>query len=74
MRAVQEEIDMIKLGGPNAVAEAKRLVREVPEVSIDAGFKLTGEWSGKLFRSEEGLEGITAFREKRKTRWVTEGE
>lgn len=72
--AVQEEIDMIKLGGPNAVAEAKRLVREVPEVSIDEGFKLTGEWSGKLFRSEEGLEGITAFREKRKPKWVTEGD
>jgi methylglutaconyl-CoA hydratase len=74
MSAVQEEIDMIKLGGPNAVAEAKRLVREVPEVNIEDGFKLTGEWSVKLFQSEEGSEGITAFREKRKPKWVTEGE
>jgi len=69
--AVQEEIEMIKLGGPNAVAEAKRLVREVPEVSVDEGFKLTGSWSAKLFQSEEGAEGIAAFREKRKPGWVT---
>ena len=27
--AVQEEIDMINLGGPNAIAEAKKLVRRV---------------------------------------------
>lgn len=72
--AVQEEIDMIKLGGPNAVAEAKRLVREVPEVSVAEGFKLTGKWSVELFMSEEGAEGIAAFREKRKPSWVTSGE
>lgn len=72
--AVQEEIDMIKLGGPNAVAEAKKLVRQVPEVGIQEGFELTGSWSGKLFQSEEGAEGMAAFREKRKPSWATEGE
>jgi methylglutaconyl-CoA hydratase len=72
--AVQEEIDMINLGGPIAVAEAKRLVREVPEVSIEEGFELTGEWSVRLFKSEEGTEGITAFVEKRKPNWVTKKE
>ena len=72
--SVQEEIDMIKLGGPNAIAEAKRLVREVPEVSIEEGFKLTGKWSVELFMSEEGAEGMAAFREKRKPSWANEGE
>lgn len=70
--AVQEEIDAIKLGGPIAVAEAKKLVRMVPELSIEEGFKITAEWSPKLFASEEGQEGMLAFREKRKPRWVTE--
>ena len=70
--AVQEEIDAIKLGGPIAVAEAKKLVRMVPELSIEEGFRITAEWSPKLFASEEGQEGMLAFREKRKPRWVTE--
>ncbi|MCP4756093.1 MAG: enoyl-CoA hydratase [Proteobacteria bacterium] len=70
--AVQKEIDAIKLGGPNAVAESKRLVRTVPELSIEEGFKVTEEWSLKMFMSEEGQEGMAAFREKRKPRWVTD--
>ena len=69
--AVQEEIDMIRLGGPNAVIEAKKLVRQVPDRNIEEGFELTGEWSMRLFKSDEGNEGITAFREKRKPSWVT---
>ncbi|MBW1845857.1 MAG: enoyl-CoA hydratase/isomerase family protein [Deltaproteobacteria bacterium] len=67
---VMAEIDAIKLGGPNAVAEAKKLVRTVPELSIEEGFKITAEWSYKLFTSEEGAEGMAAFREKRKPSWV----
>jgi methylglutaconyl-CoA hydratase len=70
--AVQEEIDAIKQGGPNAIAEAKKLVRTVPELSIEEGFKVTAEWSYKLFTSEEGMEGMAAFREKRKPNWVKE--
>ncbi|MEQ9451314.1 MAG: enoyl-CoA hydratase-related protein [Pseudomonadales bacterium] len=68
--AVREEIDMINLGGPIAVAECKKLVRQVPELSIAEGFELTSEWSGRMFRSAEGAEGMAAFREKRKPNWV----
>jgi len=70
IEAVQEEIDMINLGGPNAVVECKKLVRRVQELSIEAGFKETSDWSARLFKSEEGTEGITAFREKRKPSWA----
>ena len=68
--AVQEEIDMICLGGPNAVAEAKNLVRRVPLMSREDGFAETAPWSAKLFASEEGAEGMAAFREKRKPNWA----
>ena len=68
--AVQEEIDMINLGGPNAVVECKKLVRKVPTLSIKDGFDLTAEWSGRMFRSDEGAEGMAAFREKRKAAWI----
>lgn len=70
--AVQEEISAIKLGSPNAVMEAKKLVRQVPELNVRDGFAATGDWSVRLFQSEEGQEGIAAFREKRKPRWVTD--
>ena len=67
---VQEEIDAINLGGPVAVQECKKLVRRVRELNIRDGFNETGEWSKRLFQSEEGAEGMAAFREKRKPNWV----
>lgn len=70
--AVQEEIDMICLGGPNAVRECKKLVRRVPLLSREDGFAETAPWSAELFGSDEGREGMLAFREKRKPNWVKE--
>ena len=68
--AVQAEIEMIQLGGPNAVREAKRLVRRIPELSTAHAFKEAATWSLRMFQAEEGVEGMTAFREKRKPNWV----
>ena len=68
--AVQEEIDMINLGGPNAVVQCKKLVRRVPQLSTEDGFKETAEWSVRMFKSNEGAEGMAAFREKRKPAWT----
>ena len=69
--AVQEETDAIRLGGPNAVQECKQLVRRVSGMSTEEGFAATGPWSRRMFQSEEGAEGMAAFREKRKPRWVS---
>jgi methylglutaconyl-CoA hydratase len=68
--AVNEEIDMIRRGGPNAVIECKRLVRRVPELSREAGFAETAPWSARLFASNEAQEGMAAFREKRPAAWL----
>jgi len=68
--AVQEEVEMIRLGGPNAVVECKRLIREVAALSREEGFRQTEPWSQKLFASEEGMEGMAAFREKRPAAWI----
>jgi len=70
--AVQEEVDMIRLGGPIAVVECKKLVRRVPQWSREEGFKETAPWSARLFAAPEGAEGMAAFREKRKASWVGE--
>lgn len=69
--AVQEEIDMIRLGAPKAVAECKKLVRRAAEPRpLDEAFREMAEWSRQMFTSADGQEGMAAFREKRKPHWV----
>ena len=69
--AVEQEIAMINLGGPNAVEECKKLVRRIPTLSVEQGFEVASEWSSRMFASDEGAEGMAAFREKRNAAWVT---
>ena len=68
--AVDEVIGMIRLGGPNAVREAKQLVRRIPALSMDDGFRYTSQKIGELFASDEAAEGMTAFVQKRKPKWA----
>ena len=70
--AVQEEIDMINLGGPNAVVQCKKLVRRKSKATLAEDFAECSEWSVEMFQSEEGGEGMAAFREKRKASWIKE--
>lgn len=71
--AVQAEIDAIALGGPNAVTEAKRLLRTVGRVPMDEAFAYAERKIGELFASEEAAEGMAAFLTKRKPKWVGDG-
>lgn len=68
--AVQEEIDAISLGGPNAVTEAKRLIRTVARLPMEEAFRYAEERIAVLFRSEEAAEGMQAFLGKRKPKWA----
>lgn len=70
--AVQAEIDAICLGGPIAVTECKKLVRRVPQLSLDEGFAEMAVWSKRMFGTPEAAEGMAAFREKRQPSWVKE--
>lgn len=69
--AVNEAVEMIRLGGPNAVREAKQLIRVVPTLSMNAGFQYTSELIAKLFASDEAREGMEAFLQKRKPSWTS---
>jgi len=60
-------------GGPEAIAAAKQLLREVPGMATEAAFHWTGELSARLFTGDEAREGMTAFLEKRPAAWVRPG-
>ena len=68
--AVQMEIDAIAKGAPNAVAAAKRLVREIPRLEPDDAYAVAAEKIAKLFASAEAAEGLAAFVQKRPPSWV----
>jgi methylglutaconyl-CoA hydratase len=70
--AVQREVDAIGLGGPNAVREAKRLVRTVARLPMDDGFAYAEAKIAELFASDEAAEGMMAFAGKRKPKWAEE--
>jgi methylglutaconyl-CoA hydratase len=59
----------------NAVREAKRLVREVNGRAIDDALLAdTAERIAAIRASDDGKEGVRAFLEKRKPRWLAEFE
>jgi len=57
-------------GGPTAIAEAKKLVRDVTAADPAAVPALTCELIARLRAGEEGQEGMAAFLEKRPPRWA----
>ncbi len=57
-------------GAPGALWGCKRLVREVPGMTLDEAFAQTSQWSAEYFGSEEAIEGMTAFAQKRPPRWA----
>lgn len=66
-------VESLLKGAPRALAESKRLVREVPRMDLDAAFAWATELSANLFASEEAHEGMLAFAEKRAPRWAPGG-
>ncbi|MFG1800938.1 enoyl-CoA hydratase-related protein [Micromonospora carbonacea] len=57
-------------GAPNALAGAKALLRRPPAADLRAGVAELAALSTGFFLSDEGREGVLAFREKRDASWV----
>lgn len=64
-------VAMLAKGGPNALAGAKRLVRDVPKLPMDVAFEEMAQRSAEFFASAEAREGLAAFAEKRAPSWAT---
>ena len=57
-------------GAPEALAGCKRLVRDVPALTMQAAFTEMARRSARFFASDEAREGMAAFAEKRPPRWA----
>ncbi|MBL7685734.1 MAG: enoyl-CoA hydratase/isomerase family protein [Deltaproteobacteria bacterium] len=68
---IEAKIQMIKMGGPEALAQTKVLIEEVSSSSMEKAGEITGKFLADRRASAEGQEGITAFFEKRKAKWVS---
>jgi methylglutaconyl-CoA hydratase len=65
-------VGQLLLGGPSALAATKELLHRVPETpTAEEAFRWTARMSARLFAADEGREGMTAFAEKRRPRWVS---
>ncbi|MCX6644806.1 MAG: enoyl-CoA hydratase-related protein [bacterium] len=71
---LNDEIDMLveKLltSGPQAMWMVKELIRNVPSMSFREARTYTAKMIAELRTSDEGQEGLSAFLEKRKPKWV----
>ncbi|UCD16622.1 MAG: enoyl-CoA hydratase/isomerase family protein [Candidatus Zixiibacteriota bacterium] len=70
--AINDLLAMIKSSGPEAIAVAKDLVSSVPNMSEDEYKRFTAEMIARLRISEEGQEGMSAFLQKRKPKWIND--
>jgi methylglutaconyl-CoA hydratase len=60
-------------GAPRALAGTKELLRRAPATTVREDGRQLAELSVGYFLSDEGREGVQAFREKRDPSWVPQG-
>ncbi len=68
--AVEEVLADLRLGGPDALGFAKRLVYEVPAMEQKEAFAWTRDLSQRLFEGEEAAAGMKAFLKREKPPWA----
>lgn len=69
-KTVDNLIGLFLTSGPEAIASCKELIFNVPLMTMEEAKEYTAKMIAGLRISEEGQEGMAAFLEKRKPRWV----
>ncbi|HET9886262.1 MAG TPA: enoyl-CoA hydratase-related protein [bacterium] len=72
--AVEEILAFLLLGSPDAQRRIKELLNVIAGTSIEEANRRTPDFIAGARASEEGREGLRAFLEKRKPRWVQANE
>jgi len=68
---VNELVQHLLTSGPDAIANCKELIRSVPAMTFEEVKTYTARMIANLRVSDEGQEGMAAFLEKRKPRWIS---
>jgi enoyl-CoA hydratase/carnithine racemase len=68
--AFDEHVARLAAGPPMAIAAIKRCVHVGGELSFEHGLELERQGIEQLFRSQDAIEGLTAFVEKRAPEFV----
>ncbi len=69
---VEEYVRALSTSGPEAIATAKRMVRDVADMSLDDAGPYTAQMITDIRGSDEGQEGMKAFLERRTPSWKPE--
>src|SRR5947207_8101029 len=72
MNEAQKFAQSVLQGAPGALAQTKRLIEELWSSSVKEDVDLALKYHMQARESEEAREGIAAFNEKRKPKWVSE--
>ena len=67
---VEELVSLLLTSGPEALANCKELIFQVPQMSLEEVKEFTARMIANLRISEEGQEGMASFLEKRKPKWI----
>jgi enoyl-CoA hydratase/carnithine racemase len=67
---IAEIVDQLLLAAPAALARTKGLLGELPTFDLDEGLALTSSITATQFQSDDAVEGIAAFRDKRLPAWA----
>jgi methylglutaconyl-CoA hydratase len=70
-QTVEAKVKLVLSSGPVALAVSKELIREITHRSLDENETYTAEVIARLRVSEEGQDGMNAFLEKGKPRWIS---
>lgn len=57
-------------GAPSAIARTKELAAQLPQLALPERFAVTAQIAATQFQTDDAIEGIAAFREKRPPRWT----
>jgi methylglutaconyl-CoA hydratase len=71
MNEAQKFAQSVLQGAPGALSQTKRLIEELWSSSVKEDVDLALKYHMQARESEEAHEGITAFNEKRKPKWVS---
>ena len=68
---VDETVQMLRTSGPAAIAHCKNLIdKVVNHIDLKEALTYTAQMIAEIRASAEGQEGMAAFLEKRKPKWV----